>query len=173
MPLSVPERVWWKPVARQERVWVGLSVTFLLVLFFSMPAWHIFAKQNTPSEYYRVTPDQYSGIANAFIEKYQVGTEGDLPVVEPPAGDVYMIARQWQWSPILELQAGETYRLHLSSLDVQHGFSIQPVNMNFQVVPGYDYVLTITPTAGTYTIICNQFCGLGHYQMSGRIIVKE
>lgn len=172
MPVSAPQRVWWKPVERQERVWVGLSIAFLLLFFFSMPLWHIFARQNTPNEYYRVTPDQYVTTANAFIQKYQVGTEGGLPVVRPPEGDVYLIASQWQWSPILELEAGKTYRLHLSSRDVQHGFSLLPINMNFQVVPGYDYVLTITPTAGTYTIICNQFCGLGHYQMSGKIVVR-
>lgn len=173
MPLTALERVWWKPVARQERVWLGLSIGFLLVVFASMPVWHIFAEQNTPNEYYRITPDQYLDQANAFIEKYQVGTEGDLPVVQPPEGDVYLIAQQWRWSPILELEAGKTYRLHVSSIDVQHGLSIQPINMNFQVVPGYDYVLTVTPTAGEYTIICNQFCALGHHLMSGKIVVRE
>ncbi len=172
MALTAPERVWWRPVGRQERVWVGLSVGFTLLLFFSMPAWHLFAKQNTPNEYYRIAPAQFLERANAFIDQYQVGTEAGLPVVRPPEGDVYLIARQWQWSPILVLTAGKTYRLHLSSVDVQHSLSLQPTNMNFQVVPGYDYVLTITPTPGSYTIICNQFCGLGHYQMSGKIVVE-
>ena len=47
------------------------------------------------------------------------------------------------------------------------------MNMNFQVVPGYDHVLTIKPTApGEYPIICNEFCGIGHQQMVGKIIVE-
>ena len=62
----------------------------------------------------------------------------------------------------------------LSSLDVNHGFSLFPVNVNFQVVPGYDYGLRITPTAaGDFRIICNEFCGIGHHTMVGRVIVVD
>jgi cytochrome c oxidase subunit 2 len=44
--------------------------------------------------------------------------------------------------------------------------------MNFQVLPGYDHVLTITPTSkGEFTIICNEFCGIGHEHMIGKILV--
>jgi cytochrome c oxidase subunit 2 len=79
----------------------------------------------------------------------------------------------WAWYPILKLRRGETYRLHLSSTDLQHGFSLQPLNMNFQVLPGYDHVLTLTPTSsGEFTIVCNEFCGIGHDRMIGRIIVE-
>ncbi|VAW81625.1 Cytochrome c oxidase (B(O/a)3-type) chain II [hydrothermal vent metagenome] len=93
----------------------------------------------------------------------------------PPAGsDVYMLARLWQWWPILELEKGKTYRLHLSSMDWQHGFSLQPVNINMQVLPGYEMVLNITPdVAGEYGVICNEYCGIGHSTMLGRIYVKE
>ena len=59
-------------------------------------------------------------------------------------------------------------------MDVQHGFSLQPMNMNFQILPGYDHVLTITPTqAGEYTIMCNEYCGLLHHTMTGKIIVED
>jgi cytochrome c oxidase subunit 2 len=59
-------------------------------------------------------------------------------------------------------------------MDLQHGFSLQPMNMNFQILPGFDHVLTITPTmAGQFPIICNEFCGIGHHTMSGKIIVTE
>jgi cytochrome c oxidase subunit 2 len=99
---------------------------------------------------------------------------GELPIVEPPAGgDAYLIGRMWQWYPALRLRMGETYRIHLSALDLQHGFSLQPLNMNFQVLPGYDHVLTLTPTSkGEFTIVCNEFCGAGHHAMSGKIIVE-
>ncbi|HGX93574.1 MAG TPA: cytochrome C oxidase subunit II, partial [Candidatus Tenderia sp.] len=79
-----------------------------------------------------------------------------------------------QWYPILELQKGKSYRLHISSLDWQHGFSVQPVNINMQVVPGYEMVLNITPDqSGDYAIVCNEYCGIGHHTMLGKIIVKE
>jgi cytochrome c oxidase subunit 2 len=95
-------------------------------------------------------------------------------VVEiPPGGDGYLMARMWAFYPVIKMKMGQTYRLHISSADLQHGFSLQPLNMNFQVLPGYDHVLTITPTStGVFPIICNEFCGYGHHMMTGRIIVE-
>jgi hypothetical protein len=69
-------------------------------------------------------------------------------------------------------KVGETYRFLLSSTDVQHGFSMQPDNVNLQVVPGYVTAITLTPKAsGTYHIVCNEYCGPGHHIMLGRIEV--
>jgi heme/copper-type cytochrome/quinol oxidase subunit 2 len=57
---------------------------------------------------------------------------------------------------------------------VNHGFSLFPVNVNFQIIPGYDYALRVTPTAsGDFRIICNEFCGIGHHTMVGRVIVVD
>ena len=59
-------------------------------------------------------------------------------------------------------------------MDWQHGFSLQPVNINIQVVPGYEMVITMTPdSAGEYGIVCNEYCGIGHHMMVGKIYVKE
>ncbi len=175
MSLAAPERVWWKPLNWQERLWVTVALVWCLVLFLMMPLWEILGKQNNPVETYRVTTAQFLLKANEAIEKYKVGEEKGIPIVRPPArSDVYLAGRMWQWFPILELKKGETYRIHLSSLDLQHGLSIQPLNMNFQVLPGYDYVVTVTPTqAGEYAVICNEYCLLGHHNMSGKIVVKE
>ena len=30
-------------------------------------------------------------------------------------------------------------------MDYNHGFSLQPANINIQVVPGYEHVVTVTP----------------------------
>ena len=55
------------------------------------------------------------------------------------------------------------------------GFSTaEQTNINFAVVPGYDYGLRVTPTAaGDFRIICNEFCGIGHHTMVGRVIVVD
>jgi cytochrome c oxidase subunit 2 len=96
-------------------------------------------------------------------------------VVRPPAGgDAYMLGRLWEWWPILELEKGQTYRLHLSSMDWLHGFSLQPTNINIEVHPNYEMVLTIKPDkAGMFGVICNEYCGIGHSTMVGRIYVVE
>jgi pterin-4a-carbinolamine dehydratase len=91
-----------------------------------------------------------------------------------PGGDAYLIARLWAWWPMLELEEGKTYRLHLSSMDFLHGFSLQPENINIQVHPGYEHILTVTPTkAGTYSIICNEYCGINHHTMASRLYVVK
>ncbi|MBI4287013.1 MAG: cytochrome C oxidase subunit II [Chloroflexi bacterium] len=177
--LASPERIWWKPLGKEEKIWLGIAIFWAVVMFFMMIVWGAAARQDTPTETYRISTTQYTQLTNAFVQKYQVRTEGGLPVVSPPGGsDVYLMGRTFQWYPILELKKGQTYRVHLSSVDVQHGFSLQsakaPLNMNFQALPEYDYVITLTPAeSGDFYIVCNEFCGLGHHTMTGKIIVKE
>jgi cytochrome c oxidase subunit 2 len=76
------------------------------------------------------------------------------------------------WYLALQLEEGKSYTLHLSSTDLNHGFNLQPFNLNFQVIPGYDYGLRITPNkAGDYRVICNEYCGIGHHLMTGKVLV--
>jgi len=172
--MLAPERTWWKPMGRLERTWLTVAFVWCVFLTLMMPLWYFLGKQNVPTESYRVTREQYAEKVNAFVAQYQVGEENGIPVVAPPPGsDVYLRASTWQWYPIIQLEKGQKYRLHLSSMDLQHGFSLQPVNINLQVLPGYDYVATIVPTTtGEFTVVCNEFCSLGHHTMVGKIIVK-
>ena len=179
MAISPPERrLWWKePIGRAELVWIVIAFVWGLVMFFAMIYWHVEGEQNLSNEAYRVIPEEFALLAEEMTDQYTVREDegAGMPVVHPPPGsDVYLIARLWEWWPILELEAGQSYRLHLSSMDWQHGFSLQPENINIQVHPNYDLVLTITPDeAGEYSVVCNEFCGVGHHQMVGRIIVVD
>ncbi len=177
MAITPPsERVWWKePIAKIELYWIIIAFVWGLIMFFMMIYWHGAGEQNLSSEAYQITPERFSERTQEMIDEYTVREENYFPVVRPPPGsDVYLIARLWQWWPILELEKDQSYRLHLSSLDWQHGFSLQPVNINLQVHPGYEMVFTITPDqAGEYGIICNEFCGIGHHMMVGKIYVVE
>lgn len=175
--LPPAKRVWWKePLDRVELTWILIAFAWAMVLFFMMPYWHAFGRQNLSNEAYRISAEAFSAKAQAMVDKYTVReeTEQRIPVVHPPEGsDVYLIARLWQWWPILELENGKSYRLHLSAMDYQHGFSLQPSNINLQVVPGYEMVITVTPNqTGSYSIVCNEYCGLGHHQMVSRLYVK-
>lgn len=176
--LPPAERNWWKePVGSTEIVWILLALVWCLIMFAMMPWWHVYGKQNISNEAYQTNPAQYGAKVQKMVDEYTVRNETDmqLPVVKPPAGsDVYLLGRLWQWWPLLELEKGKTYRLHLSSMDWQHGFSLQPVNLNVQVLPGYEMVLNITPDqSGEFTIVCNEYCGVNHHTMLGKIYVKE
>jgi cytochrome c oxidase subunit 2 len=179
MALTPPEnRLWWnEPLDKVELAWIIIAFVWGLVMFSAMIYWHIVGKQNLSNEAYRIDPEVYAERTEAMVEAYTVREEGDtgIPVVHPPAGsDIYMVGRLYEWWPVLELEKDESYRLHLSSMDVQHGFSLQPTNINLQVHPGYDMVLTVTPDeAGEFSVVCNEFCGIGHHTMVGRIYVVE
>ena len=172
--IEPPERIWWKKVGRHEKMWVWIAFGWCMVLFAMMPLWHLRGGQNPSGIRHRVDPTDYQARVAEFIQEYQVGTENGLPLVEPPPGsDVYLQASQYAWIPLVRLRQGAEYTLHLSSLDVNHGFSLYPLNINFQVVPGYDYGLRIVPNqAGEFHVMCNEFCGIGHHLMVGKIIVE-
>ncbi|MCC6640698.1 MAG: cytochrome c oxidase subunit II [Deltaproteobacteria bacterium] len=175
MSIQTLQEGWFKAPVGAERAWIGIAFAWCMVMTVAMPYWHFYGKQNATGESYRVTPIEYTQRVAKFIETYQTGEISGFPIVEPPPGaDAYLQAQMWKWTPVLKLKKGQSYRLHISSLDLNHGFSIQPVNMSFQVLPGYDHVLTLTPTsAGEFSIVCNEFCGIGHHLMTGRILVTE
>ena len=178
MSIYPPERrlLWKEPIARTEIVWIIIAFCWGLVMFFMMIYWHIAGEQNLSNEAYRISPEQFSDRTQAMVDQYTVRTDpsGYEVVHPPPDSDIYMLGRLWEWWPILELEKGETYRLHLSSVDWQHGFSLQPVNINVQIHPGYEMVIEIEPTdAGEFTVVCNEFCGLGHHLMIGKIYVVD
>ncbi len=141
MSIYNPPAGWLKPPAGAERLWVGLALSWCIIMSLAMPYWYSYGKQNSTGESYRVSSADYSTRVQQFVESNTVGTEQGIPIVEiPPGGDGYLLARMWAFYPIIKLKKGQEYRLHISSQDLQHGFSLQPLNMNFQVLPGYDHV---------------------------------
>jgi cytochrome c oxidase subunit 2 len=180
---SIPPGWWKAPLIAEEKIWVSIALAWCIFISVAMPAWHFVGNQNPSQEFYTISTKDFGQLTDKFIEKYKTGTEKvkdvEWDVVTAPdsvdgkPADVFVRAQQWKWDPILKLKAGQKYRIHLSSVDVLHGFSIQPIQMNFEAVPGWDYVLTITPAkAGDYRILCNEFCGAEHHMMVGKIIVE-
>lgn len=175
MSVTPPDKHWWDtPIHTKEKIWLMTAFAWSIVLTVAMPAFHLVGEHNSSTQYSRILTQDFDKNADAFIAKYKVGEEKGIPIVEaPPGSDIYVRGKQFGWDPILKLKANQAYKLHLSSVDVNHGFSVFPINMNFQAVPGWDNLLTVTPTkAGMYTIICNEFCGIGHHTMIGKIYVE-
>lgn len=173
--IEPPKGIWWKPVHRSEKIWVTIAFGWCMVLFAMMPLWHFKGGQNPAGIRHRVDPQDYAERVREFTAEYRIGEDQGIAIVAPPPGsDIYLQGQMWMWSPILQLEANAEYTLHLSSLDVNHGFNLYPFNVNFQVVPGYDYGLRVMPTEpGDYRIVCNEFCGINHHTMVGRVIVVE
>ena len=53
---SPTERIWWKqPLDRVEGTWIAIAFVWCLIMFFMMPYWHVYGKQNLSNEAYKTT----------------------------------------------------------------------------------------------------------------------
>jgi len=72
------------------------------------------------------------------------------------------------------LKKGEPVTLRLHSEDVTHGFFMRKLKIDSEVEVGKTTDVTITPeVTGTYTTICDHFCGANHGNMKMTIVVVE
>ncbi|MBK8541523.1 MAG: cytochrome C oxidase subunit II [Ardenticatenia bacterium] len=171
--LLAPQGRWWGPLGKDERLWFALVVAWALAMYVMMQfVWPAVGEEQIVFDSYKVDPKVFQQLTDDYIAAHQTGTLLNIPIVDAPPGDVYLLGERFRFRPLLNLKQGQTYRFLISSVDVQHGFSVQPDNFNLQVVPGYVTAVTLTPKeAGTYQIVCNEYCGPGHHLMLGRIEV--
>jgi cytochrome c oxidase subunit 2 len=99
------------------------------------------------------------------------------PGVRPRAGggaEVVMLAQMFSFNPAeVRVQAGQPVTFRVTSPDVSHGFQIVGTNVNTMVLPGYVSQLTVTfPRPGEYLLVCNEYCGLAHHVMQGKVVVE-
>lgn len=108
------------------------------------------------------TPSQEPGAAAAHAT-----------VSEPVAPVIRITAHKWSFTPDeIHLVVGQPVVLELVSLDVPHGFNAPDLGVRVDVEPGRSMRIPVRPErAGTFTFHCDVFCGNGHEEMSGRIVV--
>ena len=172
-PAAPPSAGWSRRFPKDERIFLWLIALSVAAMTAFTIAWVAgFGNQNAPDNTFRTTPEEFRAQAGAFTTKY-LGDDGKVHV--PPGTDAYLMAERYGFTPNLVLEAGHTYRLLISSTDVLHGFSIVGghQNLNIEVVPEHVFRVTLKPEEpGTYLIICNEYCGLGHHKMRGEIVVE-
>ncbi len=102
----------------------------------------------------------------AFRGQRQASAE-DVPVIE-------ITAKRFAFSPDkITLKKGQTVKLRLHSEDVTHGFFLRPLKLDEEIPAGQTIEVTVTPqTAGTFTTICDHFCGANHGNMNMTIVVE-
>ena len=77
-------------------------------------------------------------------------------------------------SPVLRLPEGRSVELYMRSLDVVHAFFVPEFRTNEDLVPGLVTNVHVTPDrVGTFPLICNELCGLGHETMRTQAIVMS
>ncbi len=88
---------------------------------------------------------------------------------------VEIVAKRFEFTPKeVTLRKGETVTLRFRSEDVTHGFLVRPLGLDLDIRPGKATDVTVTPAdAGTFTAICDHFCGAGHGNMKMTIVVTS
>ncbi len=88
--------------------------------------------------------------------------------------EAYYVAQVFTFSPsMLTIPVGSTVTFYVTSSDVVHGFEIAQTDVNMMAIPGWVNDATHTfRTRGTYLLVCNEYCGIGHQNMFASIEVK-
>jgi len=89
--------------------------------------------------------------------------------------EVHMVAKMWAFDPPeVRLPPGADVDFYLSALDVTHGMYIEHTNVNLMAVPGSVNAASARfDKEGTYDIICHEYCGTGHQNMMGKIVIAK
>jgi cytochrome c oxidase subunit 2 len=87
--------------------------------------------------------------------------------------EVHLVAKMWSFDPAeIHLPPGADVDLYLSAKDVTHGLYIEGTGVNLMAVPGSVNAARVTfPQAGTYAMICHEYCGVAHQSMAGKFVI--
>ena len=88
---------------------------------------------------------------------------------------VQVTAQRFHYTPEeITLKKGEPVVIEFTSLDFTHGFKVPDLGIRADLPPGKITKVRLTPKkAGTFIFLCDNFCGTGHEDMNGRIVVTE
>jgi cytochrome c oxidase subunit 2 len=101
-------------------------------------------------------------------------TQKEKKEAEPEVKEFSITAKQWSFEPsTIEVKKGDKVRLLIKSIDVEHGFALPEFNVNENLSPGKEIKVEFTANkTGTFTFYCNVYCGSGHKDMKGTLVVK-
>ncbi len=74
----------------------------------------------------------------------------------------------------VRLPLDKPVKVLLRAKDVLHDFYVPQIRSKMDMVPGMVSHFWFTPTkTGNYEVLCAEYCGVGHYNMRGHMIVEE
>jgi cytochrome c oxidase subunit 2 len=94
-------------------------------------------------------------------------------LAQPEPRVIAIRAKKFEYTPSeITLKAGEPVVLEFTTDDVHMGFDAPDLELRADIVPDKAVRIPFTPSrAGRFDFACDVFCGSGHEEMSGVIIV--
>lgn len=89
--------------------------------------------------------------------------------------NINITAKQFSFEPAeIRVKKGDKVVLIVKSVDVKHGFSLPEFGIDEKLEPGKETRIEFTADkVGSFTFRCSVFCGQGHSEMTGTLIVEE
>lgn len=153
-------------IERYEKIFMVLSAVVLVAALLAIGAGTLAAGVHLPSPAGRYDPKT--------LRQTPPFDQPGVREIAPGRYEVVMVARAWGFEPNeIRVPAGSTVRFRVASADVIHGLLIEDTNVNVMVIPGQIVdVETTFDTPGTYVFVCHEYCGFGHHQMFGKVVVE-
>jgi cytochrome c oxidase subunit II len=154
---------------RIERRWATLSIA-IVGLLVGMAAFIGIHQATMPQGHVETADPKTLHLSGEFIES-NLGS-----AVEPDGSvTVRAIGQQYSFTPQCVVVPADTpVTFRATSADVVHGLLIEGTNINTMLVPGYVSVLqTSFKAQGEHVMPCQEFCGIGHQGMWGKIKVVD
>jgi cytochrome c oxidase subunit 2 len=94
-------------------------------------------------------------------------------VAKPKERTIKVVAKKFVFVPAeIHVAKGETVVLAFTAPEVPMGFSLPDFKLRTDIMPGKVSTLRFTPDrAGSFGFLCDLFCGSGHEDMQGTLIV--
>jgi cytochrome c oxidase subunit 2 len=88
---------------------------------------------------------------------------------------IKITAKKFEYSPnSIKIKKGIPVIFELTSLDRLHGFNCPKLGVRTNIEPGkVSRVRILAQKVGVYEFYCDVFCGSGHEEMTGKIIVED
>ncbi len=85
-----------------------------------------------------------------------------------------LIAKNWSFEPSsITVNKGDLVKLKITSIDIKYGFYLPQFNVKSDLYPEEETIVEFTATkVGSFPFSCSVYCGSGHNNMKGVLIVK-
>lgn len=161
---------------KYEKVWIVFGLASL-VLFLLIIGFAAFWKGTHPQSHIE-TIDPQNIEANESFQPDNLG----LTEVADGKYVVNMVASAFNYdfgteddgtaTKTIRVPKGSTVLFQVTSKDVVHGFQVAGTNVNMMVEPGHiSRFESVMKNNGEFTVVCNEYCGIGHHLMYGTVEV--
>lgn len=154
---------------KYEKWWLAFGTAILVVFLVVVGVTAVHGSTHPNQSKWTINYEEVDTIApfdNPGVHKVE-GKDWDYEVV--------LVASAFNYNPMeIEVPVGSKVKFIATTKDVIHGFQVAGTNINMMLEPGYvsQYVATVDKV-GEYTIVCNEYCGIGHAMMYSTLKVVE